>query len=68
MRRRRPDRYDYGFSLLGIVLSYLFLVFAKQQAWSAWQSVGLLVVASIPVGLALGWLKWRLQARPRNVR
>jgi NhaP-type Na+/H+ or K+/H+ antiporter len=68
MRRRRPNRYDYDLSLLGILLSYLLLILARQQGWSAWQSLGLLISASIPIGLALGWLKSRLQTRFRKVR
>jgi hypothetical protein len=68
MHGQRPDRYDYAFSLLGLVLSYFFLVLAKRQGWSLWQSLALLVAAAIPVGLTLGLLKWLLQIRARNVR
>ncbi|RYE69873.1 MAG: hypothetical protein EOO81_08220 [Oxalobacteraceae bacterium] len=64
--RRRPDRYDYGFQVLGGVLTYLFLLFASQQGWSWLFSIGALIAVAIPVGLALGWVKSRLQARLRN--
>lgn len=66
--KRRPDRYDYGFSALGVILSYLFLVFAKEQKWTPPMSITALVVVSVPTGLALGWLKTRLQNKLRNVR
>lgn len=61
MKGKRPDRYDYGFGVLGVVLTYLFLVFAKGQGWSWPLSIGALIVASIPVGLALAFLNARLQ-------
>lgn len=66
--KRRPDRYDYGFSALGVMLSYLFLVFAKEQGWSSLMSITALVIVSVPTGLALGWSKTRLQKKRRNVR
>jgi hypothetical protein len=66
MRRRRPNRYDYGFSVLGVVLCYLFLVLGRQQAWPTWQSISLIVAASVPSGLALDWLNGRLRAASRN--
>jgi hypothetical protein len=68
MRGRRPDRYDYGFSILGVVFTYLLLVFAKEQGWTTLLSITALILVSIPVGLAFLWLKLRLQARHRNVR
>lgn len=29
MRGKRSDRYDYGFHVLAIILTYLFLIFAR---------------------------------------
>jgi hypothetical protein len=68
MRRPRPDRYDYSFSIVGVLLTYGFLVLAKKMGWSVPLSLVLLIVVSIPAGLGLGWLKSRLQVRRRNVR
>jgi hypothetical protein len=44
-----------------VLLTYLFLVFARQREWSWPLSIAGLIAVSIPVGLALGWLKHRLQ-------
>jgi hypothetical protein len=68
MRGRQPDRYDYGFHALGALLAYLFLVFARARDWSWPVSIVALVIASIPIGLVLGRLKYRIQARSMKVR
>jgi ribose/xylose/arabinose/galactoside ABC-type transport system permease subunit len=68
MRTKRPDRYDLGFSALGVLVSYAFVVFANGRGWPTSVSIIALVLASIPIGLVLGWLKSRLQVRSRNVR
>jgi ABC-type proline/glycine betaine transport system permease subunit len=68
MQRKRADRYDYGFSALGVLLSYLFLLFAQGQEWSATLTIISFVAFSVLVGLPLGLLKSRLQSRRRNFR
>lgn len=67
MRKQRADRYDYAFQALAVILTFLILAFAREQGWSWLTSLGFLLVLSIPVGLALGWLKARLQARRHNL-
>ncbi len=66
MSARRPDRYDYCFHVLGVVLFYGFFFAAKLLGWSMLLSIAVAVVVFLPIGLALGWLKWRLQTRLRN--
>lgn len=66
MSARRLDRYDYGFHILALVLWLGFLLAAKRLGWSNLLSITMAVVVLVPVGLALGWLKWRLQTRFRN--
>lgn len=68
MQRMRADRYDYGFSALAVVLSYLFLLFAQGRGWSAILTIILFVAFAVVVGLPLGILKSRLQSRRRNFR
>ncbi|OQW73514.1 MAG: hypothetical protein BVN33_10500 [Proteobacteria bacterium ST_bin13] len=68
MQRKRADRYDYGFSALGIVLSYLFLLFAQARGWSSILTVISFVAFAVVAGLPLGVLKSRLQSRRRNFR
>jgi hypothetical protein len=62
----RPIR--YGFHALGALLAYLSLVFARARDWSWPVSIVALVIVSIPIGLVLGRLKYRIQARSTKVR
>ena len=68
MRRPKADRYDYGFHLIGVLFTFMFLVATKDCGWSISARLIVLVIVSIPVGLGLGWLKGRLQSRPRRPR
>lgn len=68
MPKPRSDRYDYAFSLIAMIFTFSFLAFANEQGWSVGLSIILLVALSLPVGLALAWLKHRLQSRHRNIR
>ena len=68
MQQSRQTLLDYAFNAIGVLFTLWFIAIGHHRGWSTLLTIGLLVVVSIPVALALLWLKLRLRSRLGNVR
>ncbi|MCW2400887.1 MULTISPECIES: hypothetical protein [Sphingobium] len=68
MGRPKPRLSDYGVHIFGALFTSAFLAFARERGWSWPLSIILLIAVSVPIGLALAWVRQRLKSWRRKVR
>lgn len=57
MRRSRQSLLDHFFNVICVLFTLWFIAIGQHQGWSTLLTIGLLVIVSIPIALALLWLK-----------
>lgn len=68
MRRSRQSLLDHTFNAIGVLFTLWFMAMGQNQGWSTLLTIGLLLIVSIPIALALLWLKLWLRSYLGNLR
>jgi len=68
MRRSRQSLLDHTFNAIGVLFTLWFIAIGQHQGWSGLLTIELLMIVSIPIALALLWLKLWLRSYFGNPR
>ena len=68
MARTRSDWYDLAFDVMTVPILFALFGFTQRQGWSWLTTVGFMIAVAFPVGWAIDYLQFLVQAVDRSFR